>query len=346
MARPLGDWMENPELLEEPQVVLPYVAVEGRVTLFSGREKIGKSSLVGGAVAQASRGDPVLGTPVLGMVKSLVYSIDELVGDTVRRFAMSGGDMEMIVINDRPRTVAELIAHAIVDIKTHDPDLVVVDTLSRVLDNSGVDRNVAKDVGPAMNRIVDLLHDSAVSGALLYHTGKAGREYSGNTAIGATVDEILTLRRRGSSDEDDFDDDGSDDGRRLLVQDGRNLRGRVHLTYVNGVYQLYQETTAPREKVLEVLHTHGPVIGRSELAKLAGVRKATGLEVIAELIGGGFIVENQRRLSLGSRQFPQGGTTMEPTPGTNRDGGAFTGSRFGNPHPAALGTGQFDEEEL
>src|SRR4051812_41759125 len=62
-AMSLREWLANPELNKAPQVVIPRIAVAGRVTLLSGREKIGKSSLAGGVVSAASRGESVLGEP-------------------------------------------------------------------------------------------------------------------------------------------------------------------------------------------------------------------------------------------------------------------------------------------
>jgi hypothetical protein len=219
-------------------------------------------------------------------------------------------------------------------------------------------------------RLVDWAHHQDIAVILLYHTGKAGREYRGSTAIGATVDDILTLRRRGQADEDDFDDETSDDGRRLLVQDGRNLRGRLHLTCVAGVYAIYEDALPPRARILEALRDHGTASGRGELVKLAGVRKADGLRTVADLIAEGSIIEQGRNLKLGvsgiaalgsrgpevpaasgrrepagassqvasSREFPEGGTAPEPgrEPLASEIGGA--GSRFLRPHPTETGT--------
>lgn len=46
---------------------------------------------------------------------------------------------------------------------------------------------------------------------------------------------------------DDFDAvDDTDDGRRVLVLNGRNLRGRVQLAFHGGRYGLFDETHPPR----------------------------------------------------------------------------------------------------
>lgn len=337
-ARFLGDWLADTELLQPPEVVIPHLAVEGRASLVSGREKIGKTTLVAGAVGGASRGEPVLGTPLTDNIRTLWFALDEPVADTVRRFAILGSAHDGILINAEPRTCGELMDALERDLETFpDVGVVVVDTLSRVLATSGIDPNSSREVEPAIARLVDFFHRQNVAAILLYHTGKGGREYRGSTAIGATVDEVLTLRRRGQGEEDDFEEDGSDDGRRVLIQDGRNLRGKLQLTYRNGVYSLYEETSQPREKILAALRDHGVVTGRAELAKLAVVRKSDGLATIRELIGSGHIIESGKNLKLGSSgsaEFPQGGTAPEPA----REPARPIGSHSSNPHPAETGT--------
>lgn len=336
-ARSLREWMLDAEILTPPVAVIPHIAIEGRVSLLSGKPKIGKTTLAAVAVAAASRGESFLGTPVLGAVDTLWYNNDEPIPDTVRRFKGLGANPDTIVLNDTPRLFTDLLTALDADVSQFDPDLVIVDNLSRVFAVSGIDPNSSREVEPVIARLVDYFHRSNLSAILLYHTGKSGREYRGSTAIGATVDEILTLRRRGQAEEDDFEDDTDDDGRRLLVQEGRNLRGRIHLTCVDGIYRLFDEARPPRTKILETLSLHGSVSGRSALVKLASVRKAIGLHAITDLINDGAITEKQRRLSiaplgtkelefLSSAQFPEGGT----------DNG--TGSRFQRVALAGSGT--------
>lgn len=354
-ARTLRVWLENEELLRPPPIVLPSLLHEGRATLLSGREKIGKTTLVAGAVSNASRGEDVLGATTREAITTLWFAIDEPVADTVRRFAALGADPDRIMINDAPRSVPDLMTALARDLTTY-PIIraVVIDTFSRVLASSGIDPNSSREVEPVVARLVDFIHGQRAGMVLLYHTGKSGREYRGSTAIGASVDDIVTLRRRGHDDEDDFEDESSDDGRRLLVQEGRNLRGRVQLACVGGVYKIFDDAHPPRDRVLEALIEHGSAGSRTELVRLAGVQKKKGLSAIAELIVEGAIVERGTGKlvpgSASSPRFPERRTAPEPASGTVRMAPSLTGSRFRNPHPTEAGTGArqsvADEEQV
>jgi hypothetical protein len=301
----LGDWLTDPAMTAVPRTILPYLAIEGRVTLLAGREKTGKSTLVGNVVAAASRGAPVLGEPIPRPLRILMYTLDEHPADTVRRLAQLGADGRNVFLNAIPRSMGDLRRALDVDLATHGPmGVIVVDTLSRLFAASGVDANDAKAVEPAVAGLADFAHTHNRALVLLYHTGKGGKEYRGSTAIGAVVDEIITLRRRGPLlDEDDFDDDHTDDGRRLLVQNGRTLQGRVHLAYAAGQYSLYEPAAASRDRVLEVLREQGSVTSRSALAKLVGGRKTDTLRTIGELVEATEIVDTGRGL-----RFPSSGT--------------------------------------
>lgn len=215
----------------------------------------------------------------------------------------------------------------------HRPDvsLVVIDTLSRLL--SGVDVNAAEKVEPVIWSLVDFFRQHNVASVLLFHTGKKGQEYRGSTSIGATVDEILTLKRRGEEDRDDFDsvEDSDDDGRRVLVLNGRTLRDKVQLAYHLGRYEHWDAAHPPQGRILEAL-AEGPAKTKSELITRAKVQKKKGLQFISDLILSGEIIETGDGLSLSrlgagnqaksasSSRFPMvppQGTAQEPLAGTS-----------------------------
>ena len=370
-ARALRSWLTDPELLRPPVAVIPHLAIKGRVTLLSGREKIGKSTLVAGAVSAASLRQDVLGVPLAQPIHTLWYALDEHVADAVRRFQSLGAEAASVIINTAPRTERELLSALEVDLAAF-PEIgvVVVDTLSRIFAASALDPNSSHDVEPVVVRFADFFHRKNVAAILLYHTGKGGKEYRGSTSIGANVDEVLTLRRRGQTDEDDFEDETADDGRRLLVQDGRNLRGRLQLTCADGRYRLYDDAWPARIRILEALRDHGNVKSRTELVKLACVQKKSGLRLVGEMVEEGTVVENVHRLTLGPighgelgsrtpaaplapaapepdvhppelpgfRRFLEGGTAAEPQGEPPGGRAAASGSRVCHPHPTETGT--------
>ena len=323
-ARTLSELLNDPELLKAPAVVIPFLVVAGRVSLLSGREKSGKSTLIAHCVAAASRGDAVLGTPVAWPVKTLWYSIDEPLSDAVRRFAGLRADGSAIILNDKPRTLDELLDALILDVIQHpDVSLVVIDTLSKLIAMAGIDSSSSRELEPFMIRLCERLRAHGVAAILLYHTQKSGKEFRGSTCVGAAVDDVLTLRRRGTSeDEDDFDaEPDAGDSRRKLVRDGRNLRGDVQLDYVGGMYQLFVDTTSPRLRLLTALRGEGAVSGRSALCRAAGVRKKVGLQLIAALVADGAITEHGSVLKIGRFGVTelQHTRTAEPLPRSEID---------------------------
>lgn len=296
-ARTLGECLRDPALLRPPPVLVPYLAIDGRCTLLSGREKSGKSTLTAQLVADASSGRPVLGCAMPKPVTTLWYAIDEPLGDTARRFQSLDADLSRVIVNEHPRTVRELLAHLAADLTAYPAvSLVVVDTLSRLL--STIKTNAADQVEPVLWQLVDTFRQHARAAVLLYHTGKSGKEYRGSTAIGATVDEILTLQRRGE-DADDFDavEEEDDDGRRKLVQQGRHLNGRVQLAYRGGRYGLLDDVHPPPERILLALED-SPATSRNDLVKRAKVKRTEGLAAIRDLIASGAIVETNQGLAL------------------------------------------------
>lgn len=313
LARPrmLSQLATDPELLRVPRQVVPCLALEGRVTLLSGREKVGKSTLAGFAVARLSTGDDLLGARCTPS-RVLWYAIDEPVGDTVRRLLAHGADTSRVLICDAPRTAADLELCLERDLEeTPDVALVVLDTLSRVFSFSGTNPNDSNEVEPLLARIVDVFHRRNVSAILLYHTGKAGLEYRGSTAIGATVDEVLTLRRKGQGApaQDAFDDDdGPDDGRRTLVQNGRHLRSTLHLVCIGGEYQLLDSAQPTRVRILaavEALDALGEPFTRNDVYKSAGGRKQNTLAELRAMIAEGVVTERSGGFTVAVPMSPQ-----------------------------------------
>jgi RecA-family ATPase len=93
--RTLNEWLNDPESLIPPKMIVPYLVLEGRVTLLAAREKAGKSTLLGQAVATLSSGGEFLGQ-VCGPARVLWYAIDEAPADAVRRLVACNADGETV----------------------------------------------------------------------------------------------------------------------------------------------------------------------------------------------------------------------------------------------------------
>ncbi len=335
VARPLDAWIADPSLLAPPQIVVPWLAVAGCCTLLSGREKSGKTTLTAQCIAAATLGHAVLGAPTPAPVTVLWYAVDERKEDTLRRFHGLELDAQRLIISADPRTVEELLEALEQHLAEYPAvDVVVVDTLSRLFAGSRIDANQSDRVEPILWRIVEALRRHAVAGVLLYHTNKDGRNYRGSTAIGATVDEILVLRRRGEDrDSDDFDDpEAADDGRRLLEQNGRNLRGRQHLVYADGRYVPFDVSSGVRDRILETLSL-GAARSKNQLVKDVGGNRKAALNAVRVLEEEGLVrvmPDGEIRLAGWFREPAGSGTGAGH--GTTTGSVVPTGSARGN-HP-------------
>jgi len=194
----LADMLDNPELFEDPVVVVPYLNWERRLTLFAGREKSGKSTLATAAAAAITRGGSFLsqGTE-LGNV--LWVSYEETKEDIGRRFLGFKGDPKRFFLLVHP---GELFREVIEACETHDFSLIVWDSLARIADA------ICKEVPDPNNSqlwtriiapILDISHDYA-SGQLIHHSRKSDGKYRDSTAIGGMPDVIVEMFKKKDND--------------------------------------------------------------------------------------------------------------------------------------------------
>jgi hypothetical protein len=85
-VRSLRELLEDPSLLEPPKALIPHIAYRGRVTLISGQDKAGKSTLLTQAAACLSAGLLFLDHQLQPTGKRALWiALDEDLGDFVRR---------------------------------------------------------------------------------------------------------------------------------------------------------------------------------------------------------------------------------------------------------------------
>lgn len=185
----LAELLARPDLLVPPKAVLPGVGFVGRSTLLAGREKGGKTTFAAAGAAAVSCGRPFLGTAtVAGTV--LWVALEEHPADVVQRLQRFGADPHRMHIAPRlPDGVGTL--RTLVD--THQPVLIVVDTLAALASAIVDDFNSAAGWLPLITGLTELAHDSGAALVLLHHASKTTGRYRDSTAIGGGVDAIVEL---------------------------------------------------------------------------------------------------------------------------------------------------------
>lgn len=308
----LRDLYAMPELLVPPTAIIPWIAYDASTTLISAREKTGKSTLVGQAIAAGSNGTEFLGQTV-GPFRTLWYAIDEPMSDTVRRFQTNSANPLAVTVQPERPTAVEMRR----EIEDACADVCVVDTLSRLwrgrIDSANNNDAVADFLWP----YIEAARETGAALILLYHTTKAGREYRGGIELGACVDLPITLRRQGQSqpaDADDgfdadYDDDSRDDGRRLLVGRGRNVDVKLRLAFDGDQYVLGDSPMPLRSRILAELEHEAA--SANSLAEILTTRKDRVLSELRDLCAQGSV---QKR-GTGSRQLYELPRT-QATPGS------------------------------
>lgn len=190
------------EIIEDPQarrvaaVVADLLAWRQHTTLFAGREKDGKSTLVRYAVARRSEGKHVWGGPDPGDgPMTVLYWGQERPVDIASDLYRMGADMDRVHIRDmrlhpgdRPTTFAR-------DVEAVSPDLAVIDTLSTYTDGMELDPGRSADWEPVMNTFGALAQRADLGLLIIHHARKSDGSYRDSTSIGASVDCILEMRR-------------------------------------------------------------------------------------------------------------------------------------------------------
>ncbi|CAN5268453.1 hypothetical protein BH23GEM2_BH23GEM2_14890 [soil metagenome] len=274
----LREWSQRGELLVRPADRLPFgLARAGRATLVAAREKTGKTTLVNQGIAELSHGGVFLGER-LKVARTLLYTIDEPVEDTIQRLLAFGADLDNVIVCDESPTAAMMRD----EIRAVRADVVVIDTLPELWRGKVKSANDAEEVSAFLRPYILAAREAQAALTLLYHTSKAGREYRGSIDIGATVDIPLTFRRPNTPGDSDpggeWDEDATDDGRRLLRGTGRGVKVDVRLSFDGARYSLGAQPMPLRQRILREL-ARDPASGTA-LADMINRRKADVLEAL------------------------------------------------------------------
>lgn len=194
-------------MLREPPPEVPWVVegllARGALSLFPGREGVGKSlfvmALVVGVVTGEAAG-PFSTTPGRVMVVDAENGEGEL-HRRLRALGLAAGAEEALSIYltesgdvlNVPDELAAVVAHEA-------PDLVVIDSLRS---NWRGRENDSDEIGPSLDRLRNLARNAGCAVALIHHAGKIGGEYRGSTAIGAACEIVVGIGRHADDPEPD-----------------------------------------------------------------------------------------------------------------------------------------------
>jgi RecA-family ATPase len=222
-------WLDElaslPFMTEAPAVVIPHIALSGRLTLFAAEEKSGKSTLIGQAVAALSSGGTFLGTPSIAG-RAMWMGLDEPTSDCARRLIDNGACQSKIALVEEKPSWNDF--YDMLDLVQ--PRVLVIDTLSECASDEVPDFNSAASWTPVLKKLrTTICRQRNIAIVLLHHTKKGSHGYADSRAVGAGVDIILEMY--GAAD--------GDANRRIVAYRGRGLgAGTYRIRYTNGQYSM------------------------------------------------------------------------------------------------------------
>jgi hypothetical protein len=244
ISRPLTAILADPSALEPPAVVVPRLAWRGRTTLLAAREKAGKSTLATAAAAAVTRGAPWLGDPSPGGTV-LWVALEEHVSDVARRWDDWKADAERVYVVESLHGVEDPLAALYAEARAVTPILIVVDTLSALVDAIGSRPDPGSSTAwtPIMAALTRLARDTEAAVLVLHHARRSDGAYRDSSAIGAGVDVIVEMT------------DGAD-GDRVLKVRGRWQVSDYAVRLVGNQYNLATGEPSLDTRVLLFIEAH------------------------------------------------------------------------------------------
>ena len=180
-----------PELLKVPEPAIPNLCWPGLKTIFSAREKTGKSTLAMAGAAAVTRGAPFLGQDTRR--QSVLWLTEEPLAIAYQRSSAMNADVDNFVVLAMGANPQAQLRRAF---DRWAPAVVVVDTLFRFANLEGDGENDAGTWTPIL-LLFDEVTKAGAGLLILAHATKGGvnGEYRGSSAIGGFVDAILEMKR-------------------------------------------------------------------------------------------------------------------------------------------------------
>jgi AAA domain/NrS-1 polymerase HBD domain/IclR helix-turn-helix domain len=270
------------------------IFAQGKLTLVGGREKGGKSLVqLVLAACMASGGGEVAGITVqAGRV--LLVDAENGERETHRRLRAVGLDLvhasELVCVEARGFDLRSDLGQITSLIDRYEPALLLLDSFRALW--RGDERDEAA-VAAALDPLRDLAHDRDLAIGLTHHAQKAGDEYRGSSAIGASVEWVAMLsrvradpdrtRRKLSTPLCRFAREREDRWLSILSQSDD---GPITLAAA-AAYRPSKPRDEKSQAVLDAL-TDDPQSGR-EIARQADVKEPTVRRILRDLDGDGLV---------------------------------------------------------
>ncbi|AFS53110.1 AAA family ATPase [Leptospirillum ferriphilum] len=292
---------------EETDWVVENLLPEGSVGILGSRPKTGKSTFARCLAVSVASGRPFLNELEVIQGDVLYLALEENRRAVVRAFktvTMRGFGMTEeearetlshvgLIYGQTPKDFHKKLTDLV---ETHQPKLIVVDTLIRLLKLQ--DSNAYSETSAGLEPLLHLAHARNVTVLLLHHTKKSDQgDLLGSTGIAASADVVITL--------------GKKDGTRTLQAEGRGVSFEATtltfdpsgLVYSLGVPVEEAEIQVMAERIREFIGTRDTGNGVFWKDIQSGVegRKKTKNEAIKKLEIGGTI---KRRGTPHSKKDP------------------------------------------
>jgi len=316
------------------------LAWQGRHVLLAGREKLGKSTLIGAGAVALTRGrrflddaeDDVGSSDRVGRV--LWLGMDEAHSEAKARLAINGAMPMNVMVLDPPDPKA-LLATWLTDPQQR-PDLVVVDSLIEYARRTTSEMPGSGDAAawaPVVRQLTAWAHDHDVAIVTIHHATKATGEFRDSGEIGAAVDCILTMLPPGST-EDAAVRRIRVNGRRSITRESysyavRLTQQEVQVATPQGmttvlrdryVRENAQQPASPlpsvRERIVAHVTAH-PGDAQEAVLTAVGGKRGAGHQELKALVEEGTLQEHKQGKALVYFPAEPLGTALasEPTPG-------------------------------
>jgi len=315
---PVGDLLTE-EIPEAKYRVDRLWPIGGNVVL-AAEAKAGKSTLALNLVKSLTDGSPFLGqfavTPPEGKIAILDLELNRAnLQDWIGRIGIKPDNVIVLPMRGKASNIAKAFRddHSRLQfankLREHDVEILIIDPLSVLLNNSGADENSNSEVGTILrNGIAALREDAGLSEVfVIHHAGHGGKRSRGASVILDWPDAIWTLTKD-ADDSDDVDDDDSDanvSGTRFLKATGRDVEMRetaLEFDAASSYLTALKEGTGRRQLAwIKRMNAHehrimtalidndGEIVGLKELEKISGVTGAKIKKPLERLMDDGMV---------------------------------------------------------